>query len=197
MICPQCQTENVSDAIVCTRCGFILAPNYGESPSTIRSPELPAATDVPPEPPLHVDDARTLQTNKLTLYINKTDNPIIVDMTTPVTLGRYSPNNRYQPEIDLTPYHGHALGVSRQHAIIQKTAAGYTIKDLASSNGTTVNGVRLQANIEYILHSGDRVGLGQLIIEVHFRAPTEQSTNADRDNHINKPVVHDTGKLSS
>lgn len=58
--------------------------------------------------------------------------------------------------------------VSRQHSSITRLAEGYLIRDMGSSNGTYVNGQRVQ---EYLLQDGDRVSIGD--IEFWFEAPQE------------------------
>ena len=49
--------------------------------------------------------------------------------------------------------------ISRHHAVVRKTAAGYEIQDLGSSNGVLVNGAKVQSSP---LQDGDRVTLGQI-----------------------------------
>jgi len=49
--------------------------------------------------------------------------------------------------------------VSRQHARITRTPAGYVLEDLGSTNGTFVNGERLAA--PRVLNAGDLVGVGE------------------------------------
>lgn len=48
--------------------------------------------------------------------------------------------------------------ISRQHAAITRTGSGYTLHDLGSRNGTTVNGEPVVA--AHKLHDGDRIELG-------------------------------------
>lgn len=62
------------------------------------------------------------------------------------------------------PLLGH--GVSRQHAAITITADGAAIEDLASKNGTFVNGHRIASLTE--LHDGDLIHLGAT--ELRFSA---------------------------
>ena len=52
--------------------------------------------------------------------------------------------------------------VSRRHARLVKVEGGYTIEDLGSSNGTFVNGVRLEKRHQ--LKSGDQIRLGKTIV---------------------------------
>lgn len=58
--------------------------------------------------------------------------------------------------------------VSRQHSAITRLSEGYLLRDLGSSNGTFVNGQRIQ---EYLLQDGDRVSIGD--IEFWFEAPAD------------------------
>jgi two-component system, NtrC family, sensor kinase len=72
----------------------------------------------------------------------------------------------------------HDTEVSRHHAEIRRTDAGYAIADLNSSNGTFVNGRRVQ---EHLLASGDQVQLGSTLML--FTAPSvegeDPSANVD------------------
>lgn len=52
-------------------------------------------------------------------------------------------------------------GLSREHAIIQKTSDGYRIKDLGSRNGTFVNETPAQ---NMLLRHGDKIRVGQTYI---------------------------------
>lgn len=60
--------------------------------------------------------------------------------------------------------------ISRHHAVIRRTAAGFEVQDLQSSNGVLVNGTRLQTAI---LRDGDRVTLGQIHMTFLDPVPAE------------------------
>ena len=49
-----------------------------------------------------------------------------------------------------------APAISRNHAKLSRRPQGYWIEDLGSSNGTFVNGIRLEDRVP--LKSGDRIG---------------------------------------
>ncbi len=70
--------------------------------------------------------------------------------------------------------------VSRQHSSITHLAEGYLIRDLGSSNGTYVNGQRVQ---EYLLQEGDRVSIGD--IEFWFEAPEDDRATATASQSLN------------
>lgn len=56
--------------------------------------------------------------------------------------------------------------VSRRHAEVRPIAAGYVIADLGSTNGTKINGVRIDS--ERLLHDGDILSFGA--VHVRFEA---------------------------
>ncbi len=58
--------------------------------------------------------------------------------------------------------------VSREHAAIQATPAGFLLKDLGSQNGTLVNGDTIK---ECLLHDGDLLVIGDAQIEFRLLAP--------------------------
>lgn len=64
-------------------------------------------------------------------------------------------------------------GVSRHHATIRIGAAGVTLEDAGSKNGTWRNGERVSESVE--LHDGDRIHLGAATLT--FRCtPAEETT---------------------
>ncbi|GGQ81400.1 FHA domain-containing protein [Couchioplanes azureus] len=59
--------------------------------------------------------------------------------------------------------------VSRLHAVLERFPSGWSIRDLGSTNGTTVNGVRLRQARQ--LRDGDRIEIGPA--RLLFRAPAD------------------------
>ena len=59
-------------------------------------------------------------------------------------------------------------GISREHALVlfDEDAAGYVIEDLASTNGTKVNGKRVRSAT---LHEGDEIQVGQTLFRFVIR----------------------------
>ena len=55
-------------------------------------------------------------------------------------------------------------GLSRQHTLFERDGDGWTIVDLGSKNGTTLNGEPLTARTA--LKSGDRIMAGHMIVIV-------------------------------
>lgn len=56
--------------------------------------------------------------------------------------------------------------VSGNHARLDETAAGWTVTDLGSTNGTYLNGQMLQPNVPYPMHVGDTIRFSTLDFKV-------------------------------
>jgi pSer/pThr/pTyr-binding forkhead associated (FHA) protein len=67
--------------------------------------------------------------------------------------------------------------VSRRHAEIRITQHGWRVKDLGSTNGTSVNGKKLDPSVERLLLRGDKVTISVFEIEVvEANSPAEPET---------------------
>ncbi len=78
----------------------------------------------------------------------------VIPLAGGVTIGR-DPGNTIALTADTT--------VSRRHASIQPDGAGFVIQDTGSSNGTFVNGIRIQTQV---LSAGDEVRIGGSLFRV-------------------------------
>jgi serine/threonine protein kinase len=70
------------------------------------------------------------------------------------------------PDIDLAPYGGSQAGVSRQHSRLVRQGDEWAVEDLGSTNGTFVNGAKVNPNERKKLKHGDIIRCGQ--IELQF-----------------------------
>lgn len=59
--------------------------------------------------------------------------------------------------------------ISRRHAMLRRDWSGVTLRDLNSSNGVYINGIRIQANTEVEIHDSDQIGVGHYLLL--FRDP--------------------------
>lgn len=103
---------------------------------------------------------------QVALFIPDRPAPVLVT-DTEFVLGRITVNDRANI-IDLSPYRGYLLGVSRHHVVIAQTSDGYLVKDLGSANGTWLNGGRLAPFVPYVLKDGDHLELGRLSLTIRF-----------------------------
>lgn len=99
-------------------------------------------------------------------YISGNTQPVFIKQKTIIRLGRATQD--FEPTVDLTSYHGIALGVSRYHADIVRRGDAYFIKDMGSTNGTWINNERIPSYKQMSLNTGDTIRLGYLAIIVRI-----------------------------
>ena len=70
--------------------------------------------------------------------------------------------------VDMTPFMGEELGVSRRHVILRPTPANLLAIDTGSKNGTLRNGQSIGVNNPLPLNDGDTISLGRLQFSIHI-----------------------------
>jgi hypothetical protein len=101
--------------------------------------------------------------------------PLLIKPQPEMILGRRDPATGAQPDIDLTPYAGYRMGVSRRHAAIRRSAEQFLeLWDLGSSNGTFLNGTKLISYRPNRLRDGDEIKLGKMAMRIFFEIPTPE-----------------------
>ncbi len=173
-VCTACGKTNNSNATVCEFCNTPFAAlAVASSQTTSHIPPPPPNKQFTPE---RVVQLTRLYSDIIVFQIANHEQPILVKVSGDiVTLGRYSPGEK-PPTVDLTPFNGTLMGVSRQHAMIIKDDEGYKLKDLSSTNGTWLNETRLNANQLYPIQSGDIIRFGQINTSVYFRLAETNNT---------------------
>jgi hypothetical protein len=163
IVCSNCKHTNMAGAMFCTECGtqltgtdLLVTQNISTSQvrETLREPAKESA------PPL------INLNNWATLHLLDTGQVLPLTDRNEFTLGRIGEGQPIMPDIDLSPYQAYASGVSRLHAVLKRDAKRVMIMDLGSSNGTFINGKRLNPNIDQPINNGDIIALGKLKIQV-------------------------------
>jgi len=166
--CAQCGYNNYSDAIVCVHCYAALRSSDSNPFNTtfpVYNLNMSRETVRPQRDNLNLDklDKRTI-----VLQIEHFPEPILLRVIQTAFLGRASENFKVHPLLDLTPFGAVQAGISRVHAAIYRTVSGMAIEDRASSNGTWLNGMRLEPRRFYTLASGDHIFFSKLSVEVYI-----------------------------
>ncbi len=166
IICSNCQHQNVSGAVFCAECGAQLDGVETLTTHNISDDEIAqelSQKEPRPEPP-------SSPTNSwISLHLMDSGKILPLATRNEFTLGRLSEGQPIMPDIDLTPYQAYASGVSRLHAVVKRDSSRIFVMDLGSSNGTYLNGRRLNPHMEEDLKHGDVVALGKLKIQVLLR----------------------------
>jgi hypothetical protein len=151
-----------------------------EQPAQAVQPVAPAAEpEKPARPPLDIaaimsaiDTAGSDRFDKnmmLRLEIEGAPTSILIYPRNETKIGRRDPSSGLAPDVDLTNYAGYRMGVSRSHCVIRVRDQRLEIYDLGSSNGTMLNGSRLNAHQPAVLRDGDELMLGKMVMKVMFQ----------------------------
>jgi hypothetical protein len=155
--CPTCHKPNPPGSLYCYSCGAIL-----------RTIAPPNATR--PLGPSGVDNAYFGENWALYLKVQGTTETVRVQpRQVEMILGRKSPDSVMVPDVDLSVYSAGDKGVSRLHASIRRQENTLVLTDLGSVNHTFINGQRVHAHEVRVLHDGDEVRLGRLVLYAYFR----------------------------
>ena len=173
--CPVCGAAAMPGEAFCDNCGASLmspasgtgassgvsSPSYGPPPSYSSAPmgsggaygsAAPAPASAPSRQ-VHASLVITSPPPPATIQIPNRNELIV---------GRSDPQSNSYPDVDLGPYGGLDLGVSRRHFRLTRTGDTFYLEDLNAMNGSVVNGQRVPPYTLHPLRSGDRIVLGKL-----------------------------------
>lgn len=165
IICANCQHKNVTGAMFCAECGAQLDGIDTLITQAITDEQIAEELNKKPTRP----EPETPGNSWISLHLMDSGKILPLASRNEFTLGRLSEGQPIMPDIDLTPYQAYASGVSRLHAVVKRDASRVLVMDLGSSNGTYVNGRRINPHVEESLSHGDIVALGKLKIQILLR----------------------------
>jgi pSer/pThr/pTyr-binding forkhead associated (FHA) protein len=91
-------------------------------------------------------------------------------LTDEAVIGRVGSEDDPHPEIDLSPYTGYQLGISRRHLLLRLCDGQVEAQDLGSRNGTIINGYRLTPDETMKVSDQDEIRLGRLVMILHIES---------------------------
>jgi hypothetical protein len=106
----------------------------------------------------------------IAFYVDGHSMPAYIDPSGEFVLGR-TVGTTSEQLLDLAPFGGYSLGLSRRHAIVRRTGDGFEVVDLGSVNGTWLNEEKLIPQKAYPLRNGSHLRLGRMRILVLYRPP--------------------------
>jgi hypothetical protein len=174
-ICPTCGHRNRPGILVCENCGtnLMTGKQSGVGTRDLMREQEKGEGKLDSDAQNAVDSAGgTVFTEEMVLRIEIEggSTPMLVYPKQEIIMGRRDPNTGGMPDVDLTAYAGYRMGVSRRHAAIRLQEKQLNVSDLGSSNGTFLNGTRLNAHRPYPLRDGDEVRLGQMVLRLYFQS---------------------------
>jgi hypothetical protein len=175
--CPVCATPALPGEAFCDNCGAsLIAPGEvaaapsapaPSGPSTVITPGYQPSSSPPPyQAPAGTPSSPDPQSAIRNPQLVVTQPPPPATLTLParqeMIVGRSDPQSNSYPDVDLGPYGGLDLGVSRRHFRLTRTGEQFYIEDLGAMNGTVVNNQKLPPYTLQPLRSGDRISLGKM-----------------------------------
>lgn len=158
IVCSDCKHQEPLGALFCSECGAQLGSSKGLITSSFDTPPeyeedmggIPAPESVP------------MVSARLTLYFFQHEEVVRLDESGEFSVGRINEGQSILPDIDLSRFDGYKNGVSRIHASILISDKRIELKDLASANGTLLNGRKLTSLVPYPIQDGDILAFGKL-----------------------------------
>ena len=186
-LCPTCAHVNRPGVLFCENCGTNLSTGQqtGMGTRDLRgADEAAGSSGTSALPALDPDEVKAIQSAGSSIF-ESTSMVLRIEIeggATPIMLkpqpddmilGRRDPTTGAAPEVDLTPYAGYRMGVSRKHASLRMENNELNLWDLGSSNGTFLNGARLTPHRPYTVRDGDEIRLGQMVLRVFFQTSSK------------------------
>ncbi len=163
--CPFCQATHVVNTVFCSECGHYLLEDVKPETDPLETIEMSMRDEAPEEQSDSLSQPGT-EPKVIQLKIGNSNREVELPLHKPIQLGRVDPASDTFPDIDLSVYGDTIKGVSRRHARIFREGNRVFAEDLASVNGTFVNGTRLDPYLPVTLSDGDLLQLGKVWIEV-------------------------------
>jgi pSer/pThr/pTyr-binding forkhead associated (FHA) protein len=166
-LCEECGHKNPEGALICENCSALLFSRDPEAPTEMLDDQPQPASAAPTA-------ARGTSTfaEGMRLILQYTDSEgatsqvVVVDDE--ITLGRVDEHTSFLPDVNLSRMAAWEKGVSRLHAAIRRSENNLYLIDLASTNGTFLNGERIPAREPQLLHHNDTVRLGLFEMRLSF-----------------------------
>lgn len=159
--CRSCQHGNVAGAVFCAACGD---PLGGEDLTVAAITDEHITDQLKKKAPR--PEPITPGYSWISLHFMGSGKILPLASRNEFILGRLTKDSLILPDVDLSPYRASDSGVSRLHAMVKREANKVTVIDLGSSNGTYINGRRIQPDVNVALSHEDIVSLGTLQIQV-------------------------------
>jgi len=166
-ICPICRTENEATAPDCQNCGAWLD---GFSTEVVAIPDTANAPI--PEVESFIDTSM-IPEEGIGILVAGAPKPYYLHIYKELIVGRPT-DATLEAVLDLSELEAYAMGVSKRHAKIRRTATGFEVMDLNSRNGTWLNAGRLIPNKPYPFASGSQLRMGKMRLLLVYHTPSEK-----------------------
>jgi pSer/pThr/pTyr-binding forkhead associated (FHA) protein len=117
-----------------------------------------------PMPPKARSERQSGSSMRLVLTVVDSNQILSTPLRERLLVGRGGGNT----DIDLAALDTGNAGISREHALFLYSDGALFVEDLNSTNGTRINGYKIDAGKSYSLHNGDEVEFGSVRLAVRL-----------------------------
>ncbi|NLF74089.1 MAG: FHA domain-containing protein [Chloroflexi bacterium] len=162
--CPYCAHLNREGELFCVECGHPFIGQQG-----VATTQLTGDDRAVYERRMAWGTARFDPQSTILVHVQNHAEPINLASKDELMLGRSDLQTGWAPDLDMSPFGGAEMGVSRRHASIRRGENTLMLVDLGSANGTHLNGQRLTPDQPRVLRDGDEVRMGKLVFRIYFK----------------------------
>lgn len=165
--CSHCNAQQFEGTIFCSECGasLLAAAQRPETTASLNRAANGGSNVVEKEAPLVIPAPdQSAGGPSICLVVINSGRRIVLEADGEMLVGRKDNQRGIYPDVDLGLDGGYDAGVSRRHALIVSQGNNYVLEDLASANGTFVNGRRVPPNVPTPIQNGDELKFGTLIL---------------------------------
>jgi pSer/pThr/pTyr-binding forkhead associated (FHA) protein len=127
-----------------------------------------SALEVVADPQIKTIDFGMPRPWRIALRLAHLQMQLVFDLSGSLLVGRANPDTGFFPDLDLGPFNGGEMGVSREHLFFKLDGDRVVIVDNHSANGTQLNNEWLKPDQAYPLRHGDELMLGLLKVQVEL-----------------------------
>lgn len=162
--CPVCGAAALPGEAYCDNCGAALLPATSYAAPVMSGSPMAQPAALPSYSHTPINNYTPAQQLTAALVITSPQPPATLSIPNrpELIVGRSDPQSNSYPDIDLGPYGGLDLGVSRRHFRLTRNGDQFYVEDLNSVNGTLVNGQRIPPYTLQPLRPRDRITLGKM-----------------------------------
>lgn len=177
--CPSCKLRNKASAMVCEHCGSPLTSSVDPHATTTDVGRLKTSFQDSVDEKLE-KITRPVPAKGIAIYLVGRPNPIEIRLENEFVMGRLIEPSE-EKIVDLTAFDSYALGVSRRHLLVRRSADGYEVADLNSRNGSWVNDQKLEPQTPVKVRSGSVIRLGNMRLVLSFMQPEKNGEKVKPD----------------
>jgi hypothetical protein len=167
--CWFCQATDTVKNNICSQCGTYQSEDVERTTDPLDPDEASTAAQPTADHGHPRSIASRLTPVAIRLKIGNRKREDFLLLTKDIYIGRHEPFLNLYPEIDLAHDGPDANTTSRRHAVITKQSDQVFIEDLGSTNGTFINGKKIDPHLREPIKSGDILRMGKLTVEVEIQ----------------------------